>query len=150
MRPRSLLGPLRIFLVLVGLAVVVGAVLSLATMPEPPPGSDGFPAGLAYGFLFVAATAGLAVVAGGLAIPAPADSPGGSMLRFRRAQRLLAATGLVLLVGSLVLGLGVLLLTNAIVVALAVWFGLGGLGLVAVVAALSWRLVEVALAWAGR
>lgn len=146
MRPRSLLGPVRIALVLLGLLVVVGAVQSLVTMPEPPPGGDGFPAGLAIGVLLLVATAGLTLVAGGLAIPAPADSPGGSVLRFGRGQHRLVLSGAVLLAGGLVGSVVLLLVTNDIGVALGVWSALTGLGLVAVVAALCWRLVEGVLA----
>lgn len=148
MRPRSLLGPVRIVLVVAGLLVVAGAVRELAAIPEPPPGSHAPPVGIVVGFLLLAGTAGLALAAGGLAIPAPAGSPGGGLLRFGRGQRRLVVAGLVLLVCGLAGSVAVLFLANAITAALGLWFALTGLGVVAVVAALCWRLVEFVTALA--
>lgn len=149
MRLRSLLGPLRIALVVAGLTVVAGAVNQLVAM-EPPPGGDGVPAGIAIGFAFVVGTAGLVLVAGGLAIRAPADSPGGSLLRFGRWQHRLVLGGFSLLTGSLLVGFAFLLLANDVTTALSAWLLLGTLGLVAVVAAVCWRLAEGVLALARR
>lgn len=83
MQLRSWLGSLQLPVAGVGVALVVFAAGSIATIPEPPAGSDGFVGGLAVVFLSLIGWAGLVVAPLGLAIP----PSGGYGVRFNRYQR---------------------------------------------------------------
>jgi hypothetical protein len=142
---RSVLGSLQLPVAGLGVLLVVRSVVELQTLPQSPPGSDGFVEGLAVLFLFVIAWVGLVLVAVGLAIP-PGDGVG---VRFTRWQRRLfvAAAGLAvasvvlpLVLWSVVLASG---LSPSTVV--LVWFGLMAAAVIALVGGVGWRAGQAAV-----
>ena len=90
---RYALNGVRLVLVVVGLAVAIGTIQALVSMPEPPPDSDGFAHGMAYFFggLFVV----LALGATGLGVALPAILGAEDPLGF--ANNLLQAPAMLLI-----------------------------------------------------
>lgn len=125
-----------------GLLVVAQAIHELRTIPEPPPGSDGFVGGLAVFFLGLFALGGFVIAALGFAIP-PGDGFG---IRFDPWQRRLFVAAALAAVASILaplvgwsvlvaLGLG----PGAVVF---VWFGLAAVAVLAFAVALGWRIAQ--------
>ncbi|MFW5935586.1 MAG: hypothetical protein ACOCQL_07025 [Halolamina sp.] len=77
MSPKPYLGPLRVGLLTVGVLVFGYGVYVGATIPEPPPNSDGVPTGFAVVYVLLVQSAGALVAQVGYALP-----PGGGRFRF--------------------------------------------------------------------
>jgi len=137
----------RFALAAVGAILAVGAVVALLRVPPPPPGSDGFPAGMAFLFGGLVFILGLGTTALGLALPSVLGTD--DVLGFGRTQRLLLQAAGFCLVGGLFGGVGG---------AFALGFGIGVLvflagvllSVVPVSIALAWRLGEVVYSALGR
>ena len=137
----------RAVLAVAGVGVAALTVRALASMPPPPPGSDGFAHGMAglVGGLVIVLSLGVAAL--GVALPALVgrDDP----LGFNRWQRLgLKAAG-ALVVGGLAVGL-VLGFVVGLQWGLVLWLGLVVLATLGVGAVLAWRLGEAVVALAAR
>jgi len=133
----------RALLVAAGVAVAALTVLKLATMPPPPPDSDGFAHGMAalVGGLVIAVSLGVAAVS----VVLPSLLGRADPLGFNRWQRrVLQAAGL-LVVGGLVVSLAYGLLTD-LLLAGVLWFGLVVVAILGVAVTLAWRLGEVIVA----
>jgi hypothetical protein len=128
---------------LVGLGVLVG----LATMPPPPPGSDGFVSGLAYIFGGAIAVFALGAAALGVALPTLLGTD--DRLGFGRFQRLALKAAGALFGGGLLVGLAFGLATE-MQFGVFVWLVAILLSIVVVVATVGWRLGEVVVTAASR
>lgn len=142
MRSRGIIGSLQLPIAGLGGLLLVGALVSLLTMPPSPPESEGFVRGLAILVLFVAAWAGFVIIAIGLAIQ-PRTNTG---IRFNQWQRRLFILAAILSVFSLLtplifwsvvattgISLGSATLTWVVVMTLAILSLFTGLG---------WRISE--------
>ncbi|MFW5948984.1 MAG: hypothetical protein ACOCSD_05245 [Halolamina sp.] len=83
----SAIDALRVTLLVLGVSVFLAAVWFGATMPEPPPDSDGVPVGFAVVFVVLGQTAGALLALVGYALPA-----GSGRLRFGPLAARSAAT----------------------------------------------------------
>ena len=105
--PKRFLGLARAALLLVGVGVFCYGIYVGATMPEPPPDSDGVPTGFAVVFVLLAQSIGAGLAQIGYALPA-----GNGLLRFGplvdRPPVVRAAAATVVFVGggALLTGLG--------------------------------------------
>ncbi|WP_435116854.1 hypothetical protein [Halolamina sp. C58] len=70
MSPKQYFGLARAALLLVGASVFCYGIYVGATIPEPPPNSDGFPAGFAVIFVLIAQSIGATLAHVGYALPA--------------------------------------------------------------------------------
>ena len=104
------LGALRIVLLLAGTGAFCWGIYTGATLPEPPPNSDGLPTGFAVAIVLLAQFAGTLLAQVGYAIPAGtgrlrfgplADRP--AVVRAAAATGAFAALALLLLVAGWVL-----------------------------------------------
>ena len=144
--PRSnlsaLLTAVRTLLVVAGVGVAAAVVYELATMPPPPPNSDGFAHGMAgfFGGLAILVSLGVAAVSVVLPSLLGREDP----LGFDRRQRLALRGAGVLLGGGLLVGLAYGSLAG-LLEGLLVLFLFVALGAVVVGATLVWRLGEVAV-----
>lgn len=132
-------GALRALLVVGGLLLVFAGVALWLSIPPPPPGSDGFPAGLAYGFGLLVIAAGFGLAGLGLLV-----GSGESRVFSDSQNRVLRASG-GLVLASFVIGIALFFGLNRLMLALDVWAGLLGLGILGVVATLLWRAGEAVL-----
>ncbi|PSQ01744.1 hypothetical protein BRC92_10060 [Halobacteriales archaeon QS_4_69_31] len=141
---RSILGSLQLPVATVGTLLVVVAVGSVATMPSPPPESEGVVAGLAVLFMYVLAWVGFLVTSLGLAIP-PGDGYGVTFTRYQRGLFVLAAVaGLLSAVGPFV-AFG-LVYSNPSLMTTA-WLALASVAVLSLAAGLVWRGVQAVRAW---
>ncbi|QKY21587.1 hypothetical protein B4589_014830 [Halolamina sp. CBA1230] len=154
MSPKRYLGLVRAGLLIVGVGTLCYGVYVGATLPEPPPDSDGVPAGFAVVFVLITQSAGALLAQVGYALPA-----GSGPFRFGpladRSAIVRAAAATAAFVGAAVLltALGWILpdsLSRAVSGTYAfAWFGAAagsatGVGLTAVLAVGTglWRLVR--------
>ncbi|NHX35502.1 MULTISPECIES: hypothetical protein [Halolamina] len=70
MSPKRYLGPLRAVLSVVGVLILCYGVYFGATLPEPPPNSDGVPTGFAVIYVLLVQSAGALLAQVGYALPA--------------------------------------------------------------------------------
>jgi len=131
-------GALRAFLVVGGLLLVAGGVSLWLSVPPPPPRTDGFPAGLAYGFALLLVAAGFGL--GGLGLLVGSES---AVFSDEQNRVLRVSGGLVF--SSFVAGVVLLFGFNRLMLALDAWAGLLGLGILGVVVVLCWRAGEAVL-----
>ncbi|MFC7251238.1 hypothetical protein ACFQJ5_15540 [Halomicroarcula sp. GCM10025324] len=137
---RSALGTLQLPVATLGLALLLVALVGIATMDPPPAGSDGFVGGLAVFFLYIVAWVGFLVLSLGLAIP----PLGGYGLRFTRPQRglfllaglaaFLSAVGPLVAFGLVFSNPGAMVLT---------WLAITAVGILSLVGGVVWRGVQV-------
>ena len=134
-----LFGAVRAILVGLGVAVATLTVNELASMPPPPPESDGFAHGMAaiFGGLIVVTSLGVSAV--GVALPTliGRDDP----LGFTRWQRLALKVAVLLIGGGLLVGLAVGVVTE-LQYGIVLWLGLVFVATVVVCATLVWRVVQ--------
>lgn len=102
MSPKRYVGLLRAALVLAGLATLCYVVYFGATLPEPPPNTDGVPAGFAVIFALLAQSGGALLVLLGFSLPAGTGRFRGGPLADRPAV-VRAAAATAAFVGSAVL-----------------------------------------------
>ncbi|WP_115863175.1 hypothetical protein [Halorussus litoreus] len=135
----ALLAAVRVVFVVAGLGIAVATVLQLASMPPPPPESDGFAHGMAglIGGVIIVLTLGLAAV--GVSLPSLLGRE--DRLGFNPWQRFALKGAGVLIGGGLVAGLAVGLLTE-LQFGVIFWLGLVFLATGVVCATLVWRLSE--------
>lgn len=122
-----------------GLLVTALTVQWLATMPPPPPDSDGFAHGMAGLFGGVIIIMSLGASAFGVALPAVIGQE--DPLGFNRRQRLVLQVAGIVIGGGIVVGLGSGLVTP-LQYGIILWLGLVILAVLLVCAVLVWRLAE--------
>jgi hypothetical protein len=137
------LSGLRVVLVGGGGAVAAVVLFGLATMPSPPPGSDGFLSGLAYIFGSVVVVLALGAAALGVALPSLLGAD--DRLGFGRWQRRLLKGAGALFGGGLLVGFAVGSATE-MQYGFFVWLLVLFLAVLVVVATVGWRLGEVVVA----
>lgn len=139
-RLSATLTAVRAALFVVGVGVAAATVYQLATMPPPPPGSDGFAHGMAaiVGSVVIVLSLGLATVS----VVLPALLGRADPLGFGRHQRLALKVAGVLVVGGFVVGVTFGLLT-ILPFGVLVWLAFVALAACVVVVTLAWRLGEV-------
>jgi len=130
---------LRAVLVVAGIGIAAATAYHLATLPPPPPESDGFAYGMAglFGGGLILLSLGVAALSLVLPTLLGREDPIG----FNRGQRLALKGAGLLLVGGFVLAL-VVGFVSGFVSGLVLWFGLVVLAAVVVGATLAWRLAE--------
>lgn len=135
----ALLAAVRILFVVAGVGVAALTVLELATMPPPPPESDGFVHGLAaiVGSVVIVLSLGLAAV--GISLPTLLGQD--DRLGFNRWQRLALKGAGVLIGGGVVVGLAFGLATE-LQFGIILWLGFVALATCVVCATVVWRLAE--------
>lgn len=139
---RYAVAAVRLALIAGGLIVAAGIVSELASMPEPPPDSDGFPQGMAL--LFGTVFAVVAVGAAGLGVALPALLGTDDPLGFSRHQRLgLKAAG-VLIAGGFVLGVAIAV-ASAFELGVVLWLLAILVAVLLILVVLAWRLVEAGI-----
>ncbi|MFB6123012.1 MAG: hypothetical protein ABEJ78_06105 [Haloferacaceae archaeon] len=123
-----------------GALVSAGAVYALATVPQPPPGSDGFATGMAY--IVGSVVLVLALGATGLGVALPSMLGADDAAGFGPSQRLVLKGAGACFLGGLLVGVVVAAVVGfqfgLLAWFLAILLGVGGVGV-----ALAWRLVEV-------
>lgn len=136
----AFLASIRVVFVLVRVGIAALTVRELATMPPPPPDSDGFAHGMAalFGGVIVVLTLGLAAV--GVSLPALLGRD--DRLGFNRWQRLALKGAGALIGGGILVGLAFGLLAG-LQYGIILWLGLAVLAVCVVCATLAWRLAEV-------
>ena len=139
-RLSALVTAVRVALAVAGVGVAAATTFELATMPPPPPGSDGFVHGMAAIVGSVVIVLGLGLAALSVVLPAllGRDDP----LGFNRYQRLALKAAGVLVVGGFVVGLAFGLLT-ILPFGVLLWLAFVALAALVVAATLAWRLGEV-------
>lgn len=138
----ALLAAVRAAFVALGVGAAAATVLGLASMPPPPPESDGFVRGMAViaGGAITVLSLGLAAL--GVSLPAllGRDDP----LGFGRWQRRALKGAGVLVAGGAVVGLAFGLATE-LQYGVVLWFGLAAVAICVVCATLAWRLAGALL-----
>lgn len=144
MNVRALLGSLQLPVAVLGAGLVVVSIGGISTMPSPPPGSEGFAAGLALLFLYFLGWVGFLVLSFGLAIP-PGDGYGIGFNRYQRGLFVLAGVaGLTSAIGPFV-AFG-LLFSHPSLIGIA-WLVIMGVAVLALTAGLLWRGIQALQDW---
>ena len=137
MNLRAALGSLQLPIAGIGALLVAVAIGGIATMPSPPPGSEGFVSGLAALFLYFVGWVGFLIMSTGLAIP-PGEGYG---ITFDRRQRWLfvtaAVAGFLSAIGPFV-AFGLLLSNPSLMV--SAWLALMGVAIAALLLGIAWRI----------
>lgn len=130
----------RVVFVSVGIGVAAMTIFKLASMPPPPPESDGFAHGMAaiFGGMIIILTLGLAAI--GVSLPTLLGRD--DRLGFNRWQRLSLKGAGVLIGGGIVVGLALGFVTG-LQWGIILWLGLVALAICVVIATLGWRFVEI-------
>ncbi|MFD1570953.1 hypothetical protein [Halorubrum laminariae] len=136
-----LLTAVRVLAMLAGFGVTIATAIWLATMPPPPPGSDGFAHGMAAIVGSVLMVVSLFAATASAVLPAAFGRP--DPLGFGRRQRRALQLAGVLIGGGFVIGVasGIASIAPFGVIA---WLAFLALAAVVVAVTLCWRLAEVA------